>query len=42
MIKLGESITFVDAQETSVLNVFIVVRFVILTVMNIQVTVWFG
>jgi hypothetical protein len=42
MIKLGESITFVDGQEKSVLNVFLVVRFEILTVVNLEVTVWFG
>lgn len=42
MFKLEESVTFVDAQETSGLKVFVVVRFEIVTVVNIQVTVWFG
>jgi len=42
MFKLEESINVVDAQETSVITFFIVVRFEILTVVNIQVTVWFG
>jgi hypothetical protein len=32
--ELEESVTFVDAQGTSVLNVFVVVRFEILAVVN--------
>jgi len=41
MFKLEESVTFVDAQEISILDVFVVVRFEFVTVVNIQVTVWF-
>jgi hypothetical protein len=37
---LEQSRTFIDAQETSVSNVFVVVRFEVVAVMNIQVTVF--
>ena len=40
MIELEESVTFVDGQESPVLNVFVAVRFEILTVVIIQVTVF--